>query len=356
MTGRFAKFLLATAAMSAVSGVAHAYDAGWYIRGDLGYSTDTNFSADDDNINWGDVSADEGWLGLLGGGYAMDNGFRFEGELGYRDNDFNDTDSLDQGGSANVWSLMANGYYDFNRGGVVQPYVGLGVGMADVEIDGGDVLPAPEVFVDGSDTVFAWQGMIGLGWQVAPQLTLDLGYRYFSADGVEFDGAIDLLQPTAFTAEGDYDQQAVTVGLRYSFGAPPLPPAPEPPPPPPRETPRPAPVTCPQSDFTIYFEWDRYDLNSAAMDTINAALQRARQCNIAGVQVVGHTDTSGPHDYNQALSERRAGVVRDALVSGGVPANMIAMEGRGETDLARNTPDGVREPLNRRTAVTIAFR
>jgi outer membrane protein OmpA-like peptidoglycan-associated protein len=49
-------------------------------------------------------------------------------------------------------------------------------------------------------------------------------------------------------------------------------------------------------------------------------------------------------------------VVRDALVARGISATSITAEARGESDLARATGDGVREPLNRRTAVTISFR
>jgi outer membrane protein OmpA-like peptidoglycan-associated protein len=49
-------------------------------------------------------------------------------------------------------------------------------------------------------------------------------------------------------------------------------------------------------------------------------------------------------------------VVRDALVARGIPAGSITTQARGETDLARATADGVREPLNRRTAITISFR
>jgi len=56
------------------------------------------------------------------------------------------------------------------------------------------------------------------------------------------------------------------------------------------------------------------------------------------------------------LSERRASVVRDALVARGIGAGSIQTQARGETDLARPTRDGVREPLNRRTAVTISFQ
>jgi outer membrane protein OmpA-like peptidoglycan-associated protein len=350
MTGRMARMLLAAAALAAVTGVAHAYD-GAYVRGDIGYTTDTNFSADDDNIDWGDVSPDEGWMGLLGAGYAWSYGLRLEGEIAYRDNDFDDSDALDDGGSLTAWSFMANGYYDFNRGGAVQPYVGLGVGMADVEVEAADLNPAPAVFADGSELTFAWQAMIGLGWAVAENLTIDVGYRYFNAEGIEFDVTVDTPQPALFDAEGDLEQQAVTMGLRYSFAppAPPLPPAP----PPPRQ---PRPSGCPQSDFVVYFEWDRSDLNQAAEDVIDAAVVRARQCNISSVRVVGHTDTSGPEDYNEALSERRAGEVRDALVARGLNASIIRTEARGERDLARQTPDGVREPLNRRTGVTIVFR
>jgi outer membrane protein OmpA-like peptidoglycan-associated protein len=115
-------------------------------------------------------------------------------------------------------------------------------------------------------------------------------------------------------------------------------------------------VACPASSFTIYFEWDRSNLNQAGVEVIDAAIARARQCNVSGATVVGHTDTSGSADYNVALSDRRASVVRDALVARGLPASLIQSESRGETDLAVPTRDGVREPNNRRTAVTINFR
>ena len=113
---------------------------------------------------------------------------------------------------------------------------------------------------------------------------------------------------------------------------------------------------CPQTDFVVYFEWNRSDLNQAAIETIDAAINRARQCNLANIVVVGHTDTSGSPQYNMGLSERRAGVVREALVARGAPASSITAQARGETELAQQTRDGVREPLNRRAAVTISFR
>ena len=106
----------------------------------------------------------------------------------------------------------------------------------------------------------------------------------------------------------------------------------------------------------MYFEWDRSNLTQAALETIDAAVARARECNVSSVLVVGHTDTSGSAQYNMGLSERRASVVRDALVARGIGAGSIQTQAHGESDLARPTRDGVREPLNRRTAVTISFQ
>jgi OOP family OmpA-OmpF porin len=114
--------------------------------------------------------------------------------------------------------------------------------------------------------------------------------------------------------------------------------------------------TCPVSESVVYFEWDRSTLNADALGVLDRAVANARNCNLSGVVLVGHTDTSGSTAYNQGLSERRASVVRDALVARGIDNAAITTQARGEADLARPTGDGVRDPLNRRTAITISFR
>ncbi len=48
------------------------------------------------------------------------------------------------------------------------------------------------------------------------------------------------------------------------------------------------------------------------------------------IDVVGHADSSGPDDYNQALSERRAGSVAGYLVSRNVLRDRIYVAGMGE--------------------------
>jgi outer membrane protein OmpA-like peptidoglycan-associated protein len=321
--------LLSSAAVAAVlvamSASSVSATEGWYGRIDAGYSVDGEVDVN----GVGSADLDDNWMGSAGLGYGLQNGFRLEGELSYRDNELEGTST-----DATAWAGMLNGYYDFNRGGGWEPYVGLGVGYGTLDLSSVD-----------DESGWAWQAMAGVAIPITETLDFDLGYRFFRMEDVEFSG-VDV----------DYEHQAATIGLRWQFGVA----APPPPPPPPPATvsppPPPAAPACPTSEFVVYFEWDRSNLNQAALDTIDAAVARAQQCAVGTVLVVGHTDTSGSPDYNQGLSERRASVVRDALVARGVPASIITTDARGESDLARPTADGVREPLNRRTAVTITFQ
>lgn len=343
MTSRITKTVALAALMASTAGAAYATE-GWYGRADAGYSVGGE-------IEFGgtayDLEAD--WSQHLGLGYAFQNGFRAEGELSHRYNDFGEDEGLADG-NVHAWAAMLNGYYDFNRGGNIQPYIGLGVGAARLNVS---AVGGFGSFQD-QDTVLAYQGMVGVALPLNEQWDLDIGYRYFVADDLDFNGLSPNL--TAATFDAEYEHEAITLGLRYQFAAPPPPPPPPAPVAPPPPPPPPVAVACPTSEFVVYFEWDRSNLNQAALETIDAAVARARQCNVGGVVVVGHTDTSGSAQYNIGLSERRASVVRDALVARGIGAGSITTQARGETDLARATRDGVREPLNRRTAVTISFR
>ena len=353
MKSRITKTVALAALMAGAAGGTAAANEGWYGRADVGYSFDGQLDIDSSLLSFGgDGELENDWSQSAGIGYAFANGMRLEGELAHRFNEIDPTTTIDAGGDVHVWSLMLNGYYDFNRGGAIDPYLGIGVGAARVYAMAWDNTAPVGRFNEAADTV-AYQIMGGVGLEVTDRLTFDIGYKYFAAPDLEFDGFP--LANSPYTA--DYSNQSVTFGLRWDFGAPPPPPPPPyvaPPPPPP--PPPPVAAACPTSEFVVYFEWDRSNLNQAAMDTIDAAVARARQCNVSGAVVVGHTDTSGSAQYNIGLSERRASVVRDALVARGMSAGAIQTQAHGETDLARATRDGVREPLNRRTAVTISFR
>jgi OOP family OmpA-OmpF porin len=57
--------------------------------------------------------------------------------------------------------------------------------------------------------------------------------------------------------------------------------------------------------------------------------------------------------YNQALSERRAEVVKDEMVRLNVPDGGISAGGRGFDELLVQTGPGVREPQNRRAIIEL---
>jgi outer membrane protein OmpA-like peptidoglycan-associated protein len=106
----------------------------------------------------------------------------------------------------------------------------------------------------------------------------------------------------------------------------------------------------------VYFDYDKANLTPEASNLITEAAARALANDVDTVVVSGHADRSGGSAYNQALSERRGAVVRDALVANGIAADKIRMESYGEDKPAKPTEDGVREPLNRRTEVVISFQ
>jgi OmpA-OmpF porin, OOP family len=121
----------------------------------------------------------------------------------------------------------------------------------------------------------------------------------------------------------------------------------------PAPAPAPAPVAAQSSDFTVYFDFDSWTLKAEQLHVLTDVINTARSGGQANITVVGHTDTSGPADYNQKLSVRRANVVVEALVDMGARRAAIHASGVGETDLAVQTPDGVKEAKNRRTVITL---
>ena len=79
------------------------------------------------------------------------------------------------------------------------------------------------------------------------------------------------------------------------------------------------------------FGFDKDVLRTEAQDNLKVLAQRLGQTNVQSVRVEGHTDFMGSEKYNQALSERRANVVANYLVSNGVPASKTSAVGLGES-------------------------
>ncbi len=81
----------------------------------------------------------------------------------------------------------------------------------------------------------------------------------------------------------------------------------------------------------ITFDFDRSDIKPQFEATLNEVARTLQTYNQTYVDVLGHTDTTGSHEYNQGLSERRAQSVASYLSSHGVARARIATRGYGET-------------------------
>jgi outer membrane protein OmpA-like peptidoglycan-associated protein len=282
------------------------------------------------NIN---ISPNTGWTagGMVGYDFI---GPRVEVEARYMSNTATITAPGVAGSGSGTFSqvpIMANLLYDFNAGGVIVPYIGAGAGVAFQSLQGGG-------FSSNSSAQFAYQGILGLGWNIDPTFRVNLEGRYFGTTqpNYNFNGF------GGATASGNFTNNnfSIMASLQIKFGAAEA--APPPPPPP-----------VASNSFMVFFDWDRSNLSSQALATIQQAASAFKAKGNARIVATGHTDTSGPADYNMALSLRRANAVKDALVRDGVPATAISVIGKGETGLLVPTPDGVREPQNRRVEIVL---
>jgi OOP family OmpA-OmpF porin len=105
--------------------------------------------------------------------------------------------------------------------------------------------------------------------------------------------------------------------------------------------------------FIVFFGFNKSNLTPEAARVVADAAAAAKEYGSASIMVVGHTDTVGSPAYNNALSMRRSGAVKDGLIGNGIPASAISTAGRGESELMVQTGDGVKEPQNRRATIDL---
>ena len=105
----------------------------------------------------------------------------------------------------------------------------------------------------------------------------------------------------------------------------------------------------------VYFDTGKWNLSPSAQSELCTAAAEADAMDNALILVVGYTDSVGDEDYNQVLSERRAGKVVNYLQQkcGWKPWRMISPTGMAESDpLADNDTEEGRAQ-NRRVSVNI---
>jgi len=103
----------------------------------------------------------------------------------------------------------------------------------------------------------------------------------------------------------------------------------------------------------ITFAVDSSDISANFYEILDSVALVLNEFNKTLVEVAGHTDSTGDAQYNQQLSERRAGSVAAYLRSRKVVADRLIIVGGGESyPVATNdTPAG--RQANRRVEITI---
>jgi OmpA-OmpF porin, OOP family len=107
------------------------------------------------------------------------------------------------------------------------------------------------------------------------------------------------------------------------------------------------------------FDFDDATLKSEGMGALQALGDsiRSKGAQVVDIDVIGHTDSTGPEDYNQQLSERRAAAVRDYIVNEkGVDGSIIDVSGKGETSPIADNSTAEGRAQNRRVEVNVGVQ
>ena len=103
----------------------------------------------------------------------------------------------------------------------------------------------------------------------------------------------------------------------------------------------------------VTFATNSSDLSPAFFDVLKSVSKVLKEFDQTVVEVAGHTDSMGTDEYNQALSERRAGTVSQYLQSHGIMAQRLITVGMGKSmPVADNGTESGRQ-ANRRVEITM---
>jgi len=102
----------------------------------------------------------------------------------------------------------------------------------------------------------------------------------------------------------------------------------------------------------IQFAFDSEKIRKADEKELQTAIDFVKKYPETKIVVLGHTDSTGPDEYNKKLSQRRADAVKKYLVdSGHVKADMITAEGRGEAEPIADNKTKEGRAKNRRVEI-----
>ncbi|HEV8390482.1 MAG TPA: outer membrane beta-barrel protein [Dongiaceae bacterium] len=203
-------------------GAPAAWADGFYVNLHAGprYLLDADLSRNphDGPLDVGRLHFDNvgGTVGVAGG-YDWDNGLALETEFAYRrnglDHDVFHGDSTDLDGSLSSYTLLGNVYYRLDTGTDFTPYIGGGVGISllDLDMKRGD---EGRFHALDTDTQFAYQGIAGMAYALAPHWSLGVEYRFFGTQDPSF---IDHPDGNRVWTETVYHAHELLFGVTYRF-------------------------------------------------------------------------------------------------------------------------------------------
>ena len=181
-----------------------------YVSGNIGVVFLEDYDLFDREFNERvEFSFDPGFGLAAAVGYDFLNGIRTELEIGYK---MNDVDKIRVSGSPSAgfkgdmsaFTVMGNVFYDFLPNEKVSPFLGAGIGFANLDFDISDIN------VSDDDNVFAYQLMAGIAYALNHNLILDVQYRFFGTEKPSF----NLGFPASFD---EYKTHNILFELRYAF-------------------------------------------------------------------------------------------------------------------------------------------
>jgi opacity protein-like surface antigen len=227
--------------------------SGWYLRGDIGMTNQSlgslnNVVSSDTTVDTKFLTFDASPLFGVGVGYQWNNWLRFDVTAEYRSNAHFHGQQVasapgiilpdDYHASKNEALFLANAYVDLGTWWCVTPFIGAGVGGSYNTIKSFTDIGATQAFgntilattygADASKWSFAWAIHAGLAYQVTPNFTVELAYRYVNLGDAttgptnSFDG-VTIVNGSAFQFK-DLTSSDVKLGVRWMFDTPPPPP------------------------------------------------------------------------------------------------------------------------------------
>jgi len=129
-----------------------------------------------------------------------------------------------------------------------------------------------------------------------------------------------------------------------------------------KKAPPPPPAAPTYEKFTLaaeaLFDHDKSVVKQAGKDALHALDEKIKSkgATVVDIDVIGHTDSDGSEEYNQALSVRRANAVRDFMVSEGIDASIIDVSGKGELSPVADNRTREGRALNRRVEIHVGVK